>query len=351
MAVTTKDIARELGYSVSTVSRALQGKIVSQRTIELVQAKAKEMGYRPHVGARMMAMGRTGELGLLVPNASNPYYGRYIENCQRSAHKRGFDIILGIYEESFGEYKTFLNTMLSSRRVDGLIIFPMFDLRTMQVLAESLDDELPIVLMGNTEVAGIHYVDVDYAQGGYDLGMHLLRLGHRRISFIIGGMSDEDMTGLVNLEGRLVGLRKAMAEYDLKLADEDVAFCRNSLVGGYEAGTALLSRPDRPTAIFAINDLIAVGAIRAAEKLGLRVPEDVSIVGFDNTEYAEIFEITTGDSNDALRADKTLQIIEDQLELTTSGPRQSVSAMIEPTMVVRNSSGTAPKLVAGGEKV
>jgi LacI family transcriptional regulator len=340
-AITTKDIAQRLGISVSTVSRALHGILVSQETIERVQAVAEELGYRPNLGARIIATGKTGMYGLLVPTASNPYYGSIIEACQSAAIAAGYQLILGVYQEDISEFNRYLDLLIHTRHVDALIVFPMDSPGFFDSLGEAARHDIPIVLMGRSDLQSIHCVSIDYENGGYQIGQHLIKLGHRRIAMMMGLVGQPALSPGQLQEGRMVGLKRALSEAGLALEDRYLVACGNTMESAYESTRRLLMEEPRPTAIFAINDQLALGVMRAAEDLGLKVPRDLSVAGFDNTEISRLFHLTSGDSFNARLVETAVGIL-NRIVVQGERPREGMRAQIPSQIVVRGSTGLCP---------
>jgi len=345
MKVTTEEIARHLGINRSTVSRALQGKLVSARTIERVRAAAEELGYQPNVGARIMATGRTGMYGLLIPRASNPYFGRVIDRMQALALEDGYHIALGCYLENFEEYARYVDLFARQRRVDGLIIFPMHAPRMIEPIVALPERHVPIVVMGECLNERVHWAGTNIEMGWYAMTRHLLDLGHRRIGAVIdllgtgmtGQMTSIDRSLMPPGDGRHSGLVRALAERGEELAPDGLVLCASTLQGGLAAGRRLLDQNPRPTAIFAGNDLLAMGVIRAAQERGLRVPDDLSLAAYDNADYAELYDLTTVENLTDEIVGAPLRILRRVLE-AKGEPIGQQSILLKPELVIRGST-------------
>jgi DNA-binding LacI/PurR family transcriptional regulator len=339
--VSTKDIALRLGISPSTVSRALHGKLVSPKTIREVRKVAKELGYRPNIGARMMASGKTGMYGLLVPSTINPYFGTAVEIFQSAAFKQGYYINLGVYQEDLTEFKKYIDLMVKERRVDGLIIFPMHDPRILQVLASVAREKVPIILMAHTLIDGIHWVSVDFEKAGRMMAMHLLDLGHRRIGLIQGTYGHGQIETNVFREPRVDGFEHAMLERNITWPIQELRMhAEISMRGGYEAAQRLLKLQPRPTAIFSICDLQALGVLKAVMDAGLRVPQDISVAGFDNTPFADFMDLTTGDMHLDRMAKHALDFLAKATQKDHNGETHHETVI--PDIILRSSTGPVP---------
>lgn len=347
MKVTTEDIARQLGINRSTVSRALQGKLVSPETIARVRAAANRLGYQPDIGARIMATGKTDVYGLLVPRAATPYVGRVIDRMQALARADGCHIALGCYLEDFEEYRRYIELFARERRVDGLVIYPMHAAHLLEPLLELPEKHIPIVIMGKCLNERVHWVAMDIEMGWYAMTRHLIDLGHRRIAAVIdllgvplgGRKTSVDRALMPPGDGRYSGLSRALAERGEELAPDGLVLCESTLQGGLAAGRRLLDQSLRPTAIFAGNDLLAMGIIRAAQERGLRVPDDFSLAVYDNSDFAELFDLSAVENLTDEIVGAPLRILRRVLE-AKGEPIGQQSVSLTPELVIRSS--TAP---------
>lgn len=342
MPVTSKDIADHLGVNQSTVSRALAGKLVSKEMVEKVRRAAEELGYSPNIGARIMATGRTGLYGLLVPRVTNPYYARFVERFTALALEQdGYHLALGCFLEDVEEYKKYFRLFLKEQRVDGLTVFGGHR-PYLQVLAEVTKDDIPVVLMGETLLPCIHTTGMDHERGWYDVAKHLIGLGHKRIGLIIDYLGFDPKEVEPPMDRRFFGFNHAINESGIDWNKDWFFPCNTSVEAGAEGAYKLLAMKPRPTAIFAGNDLMALGVISAARHMGLRVPEDVSVAGYDNTSFAEAFDLTTVEnlSDEIIGAPLSImrRVLHGECE---SG--QSLSLRFPPKLVVRSSTGPCPE--------
>jgi len=345
MKVTTEDIARHLGVNRSTVSRALQGKLVSPATIARVREAAKELGYQPDVGARIMATGRTGMYGLLIPRASNPYFGKVIDRTQALALADGYHISLGCYLEDFDAYCHYIDLFARQRRVDGLILYGMHAHQLLQPIAELPARHIPIVVLGRCLNERVHWAAMNIERGWYLMTRHLLELGHRRIAAVLdllgvpipGGETATDLSLLPAGDGRYSGIGRALAEQGAGPGPEDIVVCPSTLQGGLAAGERLLARQPRPTAIFCGNDMLAMGVIRAAQARGLSVPGDLSLATYDNTGFADLYDLTTVENLTDEIIGAPLRILRRVLE-AKGAPLGQQHIELEPELVLRGST-------------
>ncbi|GAA3633251.1 LacI family DNA-binding transcriptional regulator [Microlunatus ginsengisoli] len=279
-AVTRADVARYAGVSDAVVSFVVNGgpKSVSEPTAARVREAIAQLGYRPNSTARALALGSTRTLGLVVPDATNPFYAEYTVAIQRAAAKLGFALltISSGYDPAV-ELRGMLD--LCDRQVDGLLLARGTGTTGAGELARR-GVRTPVVLIDSTSPYPGHITIGSAAADGVDAVVeHLLRVhDHASVSLIIGDTADADT------DGRETGWLRAHARNRRSPGQvEPAPFTRT---GGHDAGIRLLQRTRRPTAIVTGSDLQAVGLLRAVRELGLRVPEDVALASFDGTEEA-----------------------------------------------------------------
>ena len=276
---TIREVARIAGVSHATVSHVLNNtRFVAEETRERVLAAMDELNYRPNALARSLRSGKTNTIGLVLPDSSNPFFadiGRSIENA---AFKLGYNVFLCNTEGDTHRERLYVD-VLSKKQVDGIIFVAAGD------QADSLNflvnQEMPVVLVDrDLPDCEVDAVLTDNRQGGYLATQHLIELGHRRIACITG--PSRITPGAERVNGYCEALEEAGIPYD----DALVLSGNYHPNSGLRAATALFNLDFPPTAIFALNDLMAVGALRAAVKIGCRVPDDVAIIGYDDIEFA-----------------------------------------------------------------
>jgi len=282
---TIKDVALRAGVSVTTVSHVVNDtRHVSAKGRERVELAIRELGYVPNAMARSLKSNTTSTLGMLIPNSSNPYFAEIVRIIEDRCFGAGYTLILCNTDDEPHRQSVYLQ-VLAERRIDGLIVVSTGDDDS---LARQLNGlKVPTVLL-DREIADPHcdLVETAHMQGGLLAVRHLLSLGHRRIA-CIGGPQ-----GVSPSEQRIAGWRMALAESgnSTGAADADALLWRGGFTsqGGYEAMHAILraGTNDIPSAVFVCNDLMAIGALRAAHESGVRVPDELSIVGFDDIELS-----------------------------------------------------------------
>jgi LacI family transcriptional regulator len=278
--VTIRDVAADAGVSITTVSHVLNrvaGKRVSPETRARVEAAAARLGYAPNVLAQSLRTNRSGTIGLIGDEiATTPFAGKIILGAQDAVKSHDSVLLIATtgYERDVEEREI---RELLRRQVDGVLYAAMYH---REVVVPDVLRGVPVVVLNAFSAdPTVPWVVPDESQGAVDAVDILIRAGHRRIAFI----NNEDDIPARHL--RESGVRRHAAEAGLAAADLVVVTAEAEPAGGYEAGTALLSGDHRPTGVFCFNDRVAMGVYRAARVLGLDVPADVSVVGFDNQEY------------------------------------------------------------------
>jgi LacI family transcriptional regulator len=274
---TIKDVAARAGISYTTVSHVLNGtRPVSETLRRKVEAAITELDYVPSGVARSLRRRSTGTLGLLVPNASNPYFAELARGIEDHAERNGYSVILCNSDDDSRKQLRYLRVLLE-HRVDGLIVATI---TSDAVFAQALAAvSLPLMLVDRSlDGVSADRLQTDHEQGAYLATRHLLELGHRQLVYIAGPLATQVV------QSRLLGYRRALREAGLSAAAPiDCAFTSPA---GHAAAMTLLGATNKPTAIVAGNDMIAIGVLRAAAELQLRVPEQLSLVGFDDIEVS-----------------------------------------------------------------
>lgn len=285
--VTIQQVAKAAGVSVSTVSRVLNAKVdVASDTKERIQAIIDEMGYTSNLAARSMRSHKKNLIGLVVPDIEFPYAIEIMKGINRAIAESSFDLLLfttGDFKKNgTASHEQHYISLLNNSITDGVII-----------VASSIPDfvsDAPIVAV-DPHVINSNYPSVQGTNylGAMDATNYLIRLGHRRIGFICG------RSEIGSAIQRLNGYQDALKNAGILLDDALIAPGDFSTPGGLKCALQLLSLADPPTAIFAANDQSAIGVYQAAEKLGLRIPDDLSVVGFDNISEAKYLGLSTID--------------------------------------------------------
>ncbi|MFD9397145.1 LacI family DNA-binding transcriptional regulator [Streptomyces sp. NPDC060000] len=276
--VTRRDVARLAGTSEALVSYVLNDgpRGVAPATRERIERAIKELGYRPNAVARSLKTSRTMTLGLVVPDNSNPFFAELARAVEDVAFTAGYTMLLGNAMDDDAREASYIHTLID-RQVDGLIVAPAHGASSW--ITELSGTTVPrLVLDRELDLPGATHVVVDNEGGAYEATKHLLGHGLTRIGCIAG------LEGIHPTVDRVAGWRRALAEAGLSSEDGMLVHAAFGHAAGYRAGRALLEGPDRPEALFVASDQQALGVLRAAAELGLRVPRDLAVCAFDGIE-------------------------------------------------------------------
>lgn len=279
---TIKDVALRAGVSVTTVSHVVNDtRHVSAKGRERVEEAIRELGYVPNAMARSLKSNTTSTLGMLIPNSSNPYFAEIVRIVEDRCFGAGYTLVLCNTDDEPRRQSVYLQ-VLAERRIDGLIVVSTGAGDDDSLVTQLHGLRIPTVLV-DREIAdpACDLVETAHMQGGLLAVRHLLSLGHKRIACIGGPV------GVMPSEQRIEGWRMALAEAGA-VPNADALLWRGGFTsqGGYEAMHAILRTEHAPSAVFVCNDLMAIGALRAAHESGVHVPDDLSIVGFDDIELS-----------------------------------------------------------------
>jgi LacI family transcriptional regulator len=279
---TIKDVALRAGVSVTTVSHVVNDtRHVSAKGRERVELAIRELGYVPNAMARSLKSNTTSTLGMLIPNSSNPYFAEIVRIVEDRCFGAGYTLVLCNTDDEPHRQSVYLQ-VLAERRIDGLIVVSTGAGDDDSLVTQLHGLRVPTVLV-DREIADptCDLVETAHMQGGLLAVRHLLSLGHKRIACIGGPV------GVMPSEQRIEGWRMALAEAGTA-PNADALLWRGGFTsqGGYEAMHAILRTEQVPSAVFVCNDLMAIGALRAAHESGVRVPDELSIVGFDDIELS-----------------------------------------------------------------
>ena len=284
---TIRDVARRARVSHQTVSRVINGQEnVTAETRERVLAAVRELGYVPSAVARSLSSSRTHTLGMVTTDVSDHFFAEAVAGAEAEARKRGYFLIIGSIEEgSEDDERTYLRLMLE-RRVEGLIVaVPRLRLAEDDVLADAVARIPTVLVASDIDLAGADHVDIDNRRGGHEATAYLVAQKHRVIATITGPLD------WPSARARLDGYRDALRDTGIPADRSLVEPCVDwGLDSGRRAADRLLGSVPKLTAIFAQSDLLALGAIAALRARGMRVPQDVSVVGFDDIPVSSVFD-------------------------------------------------------------
>lgn len=333
MKATIYDVAKEAGVSIATVSNAINGKgKVSSKKREQIFEIMKKLNYQPSVIASALMGKKTYTLGLLIPDISNPFFAEVARAIEDQAHLSGYSVIICSTDNKDERVERYIS-LLEQKSVDGMIIATGVD--NPDILAGLEARNVPIVMLSReNDALSVDAVVADDYVGGMMAGRHLTELGHRRMAVL------SENRKVSSSRERLRGFKQALAERQIPFDDADIVICEHKVEEGKRAALALLGRPEKPTALFCCNDLLAIGAMQGAKELGVRVPEELSIVGFDNTILAEVTDppLTTVAQPIAGMGKQAFQLL---IEKLTEDDAARQRIVLRPELVVRGSTCAA----------
>jgi LacI family transcriptional regulator len=344
MSITIYDLAREAGVGIGTVSRCLNNHpSVSPQTRAKVLAVAKRLSYTPHAYAHRLASRKTNSISTIIPYFTNYFFVQVLEGVQDKAAELGFDLILyGVNHPAQAEY--YLRRSLMRGHVDGVMFFSMKFPESYVSKFQQIN--LPLVLV---DAFHEHFdsIRVKNREGATIATRHLIRLGHERIAMINASLDTQPA------RERLEGFREAMAEAELPYRQDLIYTAGTGKADGFsrEAGRIAMkqllehrSPSAMPTAVFIASDVQALGALEAARELGVRIPEDLAIVGFDDIELAQHVHLTT------MRQpmyDMGLLALEKLAARMTTPTLPPTLSTFTPELIVRGTCGAIPPAAPG----
>ena len=328
MKETLSSIAARTGVSITTVSRILSGNArkyrISRETEDKVMADARECNYSPSLIAQSLRTNRTNTIGLLLPALSNPYFAEMSSVIIREANDKGYTTIVMDTMEDEDNFNRSASLLLS-RRVDGIIAVPCG--RNASIMECINREYLPVVLIDRYfEDSGLSYVTTNNYQGGAEATGHLISAGHRRISCIQGVV--ESTPNAKRVKGYLDSMSAAgLAEFTEVVGNEF------SIRNGYVEAGRMLSGPQRPTAIFALSNTIALGVLKAVREASLHIPEDISVIAFDDYTYMDYLEPPVTRISQPVQdmAKLATKLLFDRIESSGAGPSSQIK--LSPALI------------------
>jgi LacI family transcriptional regulator len=330
--LTMRDIAKMAKVSHMTVSRALNNDPrIREETKKKILDLANKLNYRRDARARAFVTKKSNLIGLVVSDISNPFYAELARGIEDKAHEEGYNVIFCSTDNKPERMDTYVHLMMEAG-VDGLIFASA---RLHEPIVEKLIDEhFPLVLV-NRKLRGetFNYVVLNNTQGAHEITEHLINLGYRKIAIITG--TSNLSTGLDRLKGYQQALKDHLIEFNENYVIQG-SFTRET---GYEGAKQLLTMEDRPQAIFGGNDYIAMGVIDAVEELGVHIPRDIALVGFDDTEFTsnQRIRLTTVSQRKYEMGNLGVQILIDYIERKEADYIHKV--ILEPRLIIRESCG------------
>jgi LacI family transcriptional regulator len=327
--ITIRDIARLAGVSHTTVSRALnKSPRVAPKTVQKVLAITKAQKYRLNPLARRFARGRSHLIGLIVSDIKNPFYAEMARGIEDQARKRGYLVVICSADDQSNALEQYVESVIGAG-IEGLIFASAK--MTEPVVQNLIEEGFPVVLVNRRLKAEVgEYVVLDNRKGAYMITQHLIKNGYRKIVIITGPR--EMSTAMERLDGYL----QAMQEANLPCGENAVHHVNFSRKEGFNAANKILALKNRPEAIFGGNDYIAMGIMDAARHLKLRIPEDLAVVGYDNTGFAKSMGMTTVSQRKYDMGHMAVKILIESIEGKTPGTTHRI--ILEPELILRSSS-------------
>jgi LacI family transcriptional regulator len=330
-----KDIAEDLGVSLMTVSKALRNHSdISQQTRERVLKRMRELNYQPDWVARSMVTGRTYLIGLVLPDLMHSFFAEIATSISRKLQPLGYEVVISNTEEDAQLEQRHVEVLIA-RKVDGIILASAQHQKKSAIIGALDRSGMPYVLIDRT-IPGVkaNYVGVNDAELGALATEHLLAQGCRRIAHIRGPAVS---TG----RGRLEGYRRALERAGAKIQPEYVVEGQYGDSGGYHAMLRLLSLSPPPDGVFCYNDPVAAGAIKAVLEAGLKVPDQIAIIGAGNVHYSDLLRIplSTVDQSCSLIGERAAELLSETIDKKKRPEPRRI--FIPPRLVVRDSSRRA----------
>ena len=331
MSATMKDIARKAGVSVITVSRALNDRPdISRETKNRILKIARELHYMPDHLARSLVTRKTKTIGVLVPDNVDPFYAAVVQGIGDECRERGYGIFLWNTHDSANDELEYLR-QARQKRADGMLIYPVqADTRYIEELKNT---PVPFVFLNrHTEALDFDYVINDNVHGAYMAVKHLIDKGHRRITYVCAKPTASSG------QERMYGCRKAVEEAGLPPNALEVVVCDETIESCYWVVSQLISKKDRPTAMFLWDDRLAIGAIKAILEAGMHIPADIAIVGYDDIEISAYLypPLTTVRQPTHQIGETAARILLDKLESETGSELRRI--VLKPELIARQTT-------------
>ena len=338
---TQVDVARLAGVSRATVSYVINGQTngrvaISSETQKRVLEAVAKLGYVPDAQAQALRSGSTNTIGVIVPDIHNPHFWQYVDGFEQEAQAAGYHLLMSSISLGSQHEGDSLKD-LARRRIDGLVIQGGFDepsKPTNHIFKQLLERKLPIVVLGQT-TAKVDSIWSDYRTATDEVMTYLLSLQHRRIGFVYG--VKELMLG----EDRLLPYKENLAKAGLPIDESLIINCGHTIEDGYQAAYALLSRSPRVTAVLVINDLLAIGVLRAAADLNMHIPSQLSVISYDDIVMANylIPRLTTVSKDPVKFGREAMKLLLARLQ-KPNRPVQKINMPIR--FIIRETTGPAP---------
>jgi LacI family transcriptional regulator len=328
---TIYDVAARAGVAPVTVSRVLNNSgYASEATRRKVEAAVAELGYTPNRLAQGLRSKQTRTLALIVTDITNPFWTTVARGVEDAAHRDGFSVVLCNTDESQSKQNQYVDLLLQ-KQVDGFLLVPAGnDAETVLLIQER---GVPVVVLDRRIAVPADSVRCDSEGGAYHLTQHLIERGHRRIAVLSGSRDVSTATD------RVTGYRRALGDAGIPVDERLICHRSFTQEAGYEMTLEVLKIPPQPTALFAVNNFIAIGAVRALREAGLRVPEDMALVAFDDLPLTLIIEpfLTVASQPAYAMGQRATELLLSRL--AGEGAEVPAEIVLPTDLVVRMSSG------------
>lgn len=328
---TIKDIALKAGVSTATVSHVInQTRFVSEKLKETVHNAIRELNYHPNAIARSLVLKQTQTIGVIITDILNPFYTAVVRGIEDATSRKGYNVILCNTDEDPGKEDLYIKLLLG-KRVDGIAISTAFKERV-HPLIDKLCQVSVVTIVRKMEGIRTDAVFGDNVGGAYKAIDHLVGLGHRKIGVISGPH------GLSSGRERLEGCLKAFSANGLKPAPEWILMGDFKKESGYNLTLKILGLTNRPSALFACNNQMTLGALQAIHESGLDIPRDISLIGIDNTEWSAFMAppLTVIDQSPYLMGKRAGEVLLKRIQNKHKTPKKVI---IPSKLIVRNSTG------------
>jgi|SRR5699024_424262 len=327
MKITIYDVAKKAGVSIATVSKVINNTgNIGEETRQKVNDVIKELEYVPNLMASALTGKRTQTIGLLIPDISNPFFSAMARYIEDSAHEKGMSVIMCSIDDSSEKEQKYIE-LLQRKQIDGLIVASLF--YNENLLKDLIKKGIPVIMLAyDDSTFDVSIVSVDDFKGGYEAASHLFSKGHRKIAVIAEHTHSSDL----RLYGYRVALEGRGIEFDEKLIYKTSASIENG-----KRYFEQIYMDIQPTAIFAFNDLLAIGVIKGATEKGIRIPDELAIIGFDNTILASttVPGLTTIAQPIKEMALKTVEIL---IEEIYEQKRTKKRFLFDPELIIRGTT-------------
>lgn len=338
--VTIRDVAKHAGVSVASVSYVLNGiDKITEETKQKILNSIRELDYKPSITARCLSSGESKLIGICLPITekgdipgdlleNNPFFSEFISGIEFVTRNKGYDILISGFDRNM-RYKDWIQ----SRRIDGLIILGVYP---KTIFEEISSINIPIVLSDAYEeyASEFHRVMLNDELGGYMAARHLIDLGHKDIAFVSGSIKNSYIN-----KNRYQGYKRALKEANIKLNKNLVYEEHVTFNGGYRIGMEMVKSRCEATAVFAAADIMAIGIMKSFLENSCRIPEDVSIIGFDDIKFAQytVPGLTTVKQDIIMKGRVSAEMILSDLK---NNQRTNHSVLLQPELIVRGSTAS-----------